>query len=115
MEVGEVTKKAPMPEHDREGFRKAALEFEGMLLAAFLQSWQHTGPFSDDKDESTGNDTMQSIAIQATGQELAKRGLLGIADMVEKCLVEHKVVAEKAPSSPLEVQPEPSVGHPPAD
>ncbi len=107
MEVAGVGPKTPAAEgRDNAEFRKAALEFEGMLLAAFLQSLQHAGPFSEE-EQSAGSDTLQSIAVQATGNALAKRGLLGIADMVEKYMAAHKLIAETGTPAPRQVQPEP--------
>lgn len=98
MQVGNIAGMTSTPEaRETAQVRKASLEFEGMLLAAFLQSWQQASPFSDE-EQSAGDDTLQSVAIQATGNALAKRGLLGIADMVERCLTAHKVIQASVPS-----------------
>jgi len=115
MEVGEVTNKAPaLDSHDGAQLRKAAREFEGMLLASLLQSWQHIGPFSEEDEQSAGQDTLESVGIQATANALASRGALGIAEMVERCL--NKASPPEVSRVTLrQVWPEPPRAHPPSD
>jgi len=91
MEVGGVGNPGiDLETHSRTDLHKTSIEFEGILLATLLQSWQHAGPFSEDEEQPAGNDTLQSVAIQATGNALAKRGQLGIAKMVERSLTAHR-------------------------
>lgn len=62
--------------------KKAATEFEAVLLSSWLEKMRE-GYGLDSKDDSMpGSDSMTSLATQAVAQALAARGGLGIAKLM---------------------------------
>jgi Rod binding domain-containing protein len=61
---------------------KAAREFEGLLLANWLQSVEEgIKAFAGDDDDS-GSDTMGAVGVQAVAKGIAERGGIGLAKML---------------------------------
>jgi len=80
--ISAVAQKSAPETPDQRRLRKAAQEFEGLLLA---ELWKESGsdisaPFGE--SSSAESETMNSLAIETMSAALAQRGGLGIARML---------------------------------
>jgi len=80
--ISDVAAKSALESPDRRKLRKAAQEFEGLLLA---ELWKESGsdisaPFGE--SSSAESESMNSLAIETMSAALAQRGGLGIARML---------------------------------
>jgi hypothetical protein len=62
--------------------KKAAQEFEGVLLSTWLEEMQKSSLGSPDAGWEPGAETLRSLGTQAVALALAQRGGLGIARMI---------------------------------
>lgn len=62
--------------------KKAAQEFEGVLLSSWLEEMQKNSLDSSDTGQEAGAETLRSLGTQAVALALAQRGGLGIAQMI---------------------------------
>jgi len=82
------TNKAPeSPAHRK--LRKAAQEFEGMLMQQLLGDFKVGFSTLGGETPMAGTDSLNSLAIQALSTALAKRGGLGIGNMLIHQLEPH--------------------------
>jgi Rod binding domain-containing protein len=65
-----------------EKLKKAAQEFEGVLLSTWLEEMQKSSLGSSRAGQEAGGETLRSLGTQAVAQALAQRGGLGIARMI---------------------------------
>jgi len=84
------------PAHKK--LRKAAREFEGMLISQLLGDF-HLSALGGDAPMA-GSDTLNSLAIQTLSTALAARGGLGIARMLVHQLEPSLNRGEQKPSYP---------------
>lgn len=70
---------AETPTHRK--LRKAAQDFESILISELLQNFHVTGSWSGETPLA-GSDTLNSLAIQTMSTALAQRGGLGIGRML---------------------------------
>lgn len=78
---------------DRKRVTKAALDFEGLLLANWLQAVDEGNRALAGNEESAGAETMGAMGMQALASGLAARGGIGLARM----LLAHLPVAADLP------------------
>ena len=76
--------KPEAPEHRK--LRKAAQDFEGILLSAWWQQMQKSFLGPSDAEREAGADTLSSLAIQSMSSALAHQGGLGLAQMLVRQL-----------------------------
>jgi hypothetical protein len=77
--------------------RKAAAEFESMLLSNWWRSMKESG-FSDDGDDTDpGKDTLDQLGMQAMSAAVANGGGLGIGAMLVRSLLSN--VSKSGPSA----------------
>jgi Rod binding domain-containing protein len=62
--------------------KKAAQEFEGVLLSSWLEEMQKSSLAPSGTGQEAGAETLRSLGSQAVGLALAQRGGLGIAQMI---------------------------------
>ena len=67
--------------------KKAASEFEGMLLAKWWSSMKDNGLGEQDDSIDPGHDTLDDMGIQAMAGAVASRGGLGIGAMLVRSLL----------------------------
>jgi Rod binding domain-containing protein len=70
---------AETPAHRK--LRKAAQDFESLLISELWQKYQASSSWSGET-QTAGSDTLNSLAIQTMSVTLAHRGGLGIAQML---------------------------------
>jgi Rod binding domain-containing protein len=70
------------PGSQLQKLKKAAQEFEGVLLASWLEEMQKSSLDSSGTGQEAGAETLRSLGTQAVAQALAQRGGLGIARMI---------------------------------
>jgi Rod binding domain-containing protein len=71
---------------DVKKIKKAASDFESMLLAKWWSSMKQSG-LSDDDSSDPGHETLDEMGIQAMSTAVANGGGLGIAAMLVKSLL----------------------------
>lgn len=73
------------------GIRKAAGEFESILLNQWLEGAESTfGTVpGGDEDEDAGDAQMKSFAVQALAKGITAAGGIGLASLVSKALATH--------------------------
>jgi Rod binding domain-containing protein len=67
--------------------KKAAYQFEGMLLAKWWSSMKDSGLGEQDDSTDPGHDTLDDMGIQAMSGAVASRGGLGIGAMLVRSLL----------------------------
>lgn len=67
--------------------KKAASEFEAMLLAKWWSSMKQSGLGGDDDSSDPGHDTLDALGMQAMSTAVASRGGLGIGAMLVHSLL----------------------------
>ena len=67
--------------------KKAATDFEAMLLAKWWSSMKDSGLGEDDDSTDPGHDTLDNMGIQAMSGAVASRGGLGIGAMLVRSLL----------------------------
>jgi Rod binding domain-containing protein len=70
------------PQSQLQKLKKAAQEFEGVLLSSWLEEMQKSSLDSSGSGQEAGAETLRSLGTQAVAQALAQRGGLGIARMI---------------------------------
>jgi Rod binding domain-containing protein len=65
---------------------RAARQFEGMLLASLLQSFQKTFSSIPGDEQDCAHSQYEYMEAEAVGSALASRGGIGLAELIEKCL-----------------------------
>jgi len=73
--------------------RKAAREFEAMLLSSWWKSMKESGLPGGEDDSDPGKDTLDQLGMQAMSAAVAKGGGIGIAAMLVKSLLTNVVTA----------------------
>ncbi|MGA8220399.1 MAG: hypothetical protein WB780_02010 [Candidatus Acidiferrales bacterium] len=88
--------------------RKAATEFESMLLSSWWGAMKQSGLPGGEDDSDPGKDTLDQMGMQAMSAAVAKGGGLGIAKMlVHALLPTANAAANGAPkTAPAEVTPD---------
>jgi Rod binding domain-containing protein len=76
--------------------RKAAREFESILISSLWKSMKTTVAGEDD---SGANETLNDVGIQAASSAIARAGGLGIAKLIVRALDNSET---KAPAQPQE-------------
>ncbi len=71
---------------ERWKLRKAAREFEAILISQMWEQFQSGLSSLAGETQPAGSDTLNSLAIQAMSMGLARRGGLGIAQMIVRQL-----------------------------
>ena len=71
---------------EQRKLKKAASDFEAMLLAKWWSSMKQSGLGTDD-DSDPGHDTLDQMGMQAMSSAVAARGGLGIASMLVHSLL----------------------------
>jgi len=86
--------------------KKAASEFEGMLLAKWWSSMKDSGLGEQDDSTDPGHDTLDDMGIQAMSGAVASRGGFGIGAMLVRSLLSNAEEdgAEKSPAAPPKPQ-----------
>ena len=79
-EVGAAAHAAETPAHRK--LRKAAQEFEGILISELLKDFQMGFSSLGASAPLTGSDTLNSLGIQALSGAMARQGGFGIAPML---------------------------------
>lgn len=81
--------------------KKAAQEFEGILINTLWSSFQQDPMFGsdDDDDSDPGAGSIRGMGLQAVSSAIANNGGLGIANMIERQLSPHAGAAEKPTSN----------------
>lgn len=83
--------------------KKAATDFEAMLLAKWWSSMKDSGLGEEDDSTDPGHDTLDNMGIQAMSSSVASRGGLGIGAMLVRSLLSN---AEKdEPKESLRIGP----------
>jgi Rod binding domain-containing protein len=81
-------KMAAMDPKKAEGVKKAAEDFEAMFLSEMLSpafdSIETGGPFGG----GHGEEVFRSLMVQEYGRQIAASGQTGIADMVQKAIID---------------------------
>ncbi len=67
--------------------KRAATEFEAMLLAKWWSSMKESGLGEQDDSTDAGHDTLDAMGIQAMSSAVASRGGLGIGAMLVRSLL----------------------------
>jgi len=67
--------------------KKAATDFEAMLLAKWWSSMKESGLGAGDDSTDPGHDTLDNMGIQAMSSAVASRGGLGIGAMLVHSLL----------------------------
>jgi Rod binding domain-containing protein len=70
----------------RQRVEKAAQEFEGQLLASWLESAEENDRAMGGEDDEAGGDTMGTMGTQALAMGIAARGGIGLAKLLLKHL-----------------------------
>lgn len=76
--------------------KKAATDFEAMLLAKWWSSMKESGLGGDDDNSDPGHDTLDEMGIQAMSTAVASRGGLGIGAMLVHSLLSNAQAAAPA-------------------
>lgn len=87
--------------------RKAATEFESMLLSSWWSAMKQSGLPGGEDDSDPGKDTLDQMGMQAMSAAVAKGGGLGIAKMlIHALLPSANAIGNGAPKpAPVEVTP----------
>lgn len=87
--------------------RKAATEFESMLLANWWKSMKESG-FGPDDSTDPGHDTLDQLGIQALSSAVASAGGLGIASMLVRGVLSNAMHRAQALDMSVPDSPAPS-------
>jgi Rod binding domain-containing protein len=85
---------------DVKKLKKAASDFEAMLLAKWWSSMKESGFGGDDDQSDPGHDTLDSMGIQAMSTAVASRGGLGIGAMLVRSLLSNAQGTDAAANPP---------------
>ena len=69
------------PQDNPEKIRKAAVDFEALMIEQILKSAREAGGAADDEEDET-NSTVRELGEQQMAQLLARNGGLGIAKIL---------------------------------
>jgi Rod binding domain-containing protein len=81
--------------------KKAAADFEAMLLAKWWSSMKESGLGGEDDSTDPGHDTLDNMGIQAMSSAVASRGGLGIGSMLVRSLLSNAEEDAPKPKPPL--------------
>lgn len=79
--------------------KKAATQFEAMLLEKWWSAMKKSGLGNDDRDGDPGQGTLDTIGMQAMSMAVANAGGIGIAAMLVRS-VQRELAAEHASRAP---------------
>jgi Rod binding domain-containing protein len=79
--------------------RKAASEFESLLLANWWSTMKEGGLSGGEEDSDPGKDTLDHLGIQAMSTAVANRGGLGIGAMLVRSLLSKVEPSDAAAST----------------
>ena len=90
---------APMVVHQGMTAADAALEFETMLLAAWMKTAREAGQLDEKQDEMTGAESYLEFAEKLLAGEMAKSNVFGFSKMISAELepLEASAAATEAP------------------
>ena len=80
--------------------RKAAIEFQSLFVEMMLKSMRETTKQDKLTGGGHGEEVYSSLLDREYAVEISKRGGLGLAEMIEKQLLEQQTGGAKAKSSP---------------
>lgn len=89
-----VAKRSAPPQEQR--LRKAAAEFESIVISSFWKSMMETFS-SDDDSGDPGHSTFQDMGIQAMSQAMGKAGGLGLSQMLVNQLEQKLAKSNQSP------------------
>lgn len=78
--------------------RRAAAEFEGMLLSKWWSTMRESG-FGDSDQTDPGHDTLDQLGMQSLSSAVAADGGIGLGDMLVRGLLSNFAGGAKAPPS----------------
>jgi Rod binding domain-containing protein len=81
-------KSKPVESVDEKKLKKAAGDFESILLSSMWKSMKQSFGDSNDGDSDPGASTLDDMGIEAMSQAVGKAGGLGIGNMIIKQLGE---------------------------
>jgi flagellar protein FlgJ len=107
MDVAGVDLRTPSKDQNPQQLRQAAEELEGLFLGLLLKSMRGTVSEGGLFKEGTDSKMYKDMFDQEVGRSLARRGGIGLADMIvrDQVLREASTTREK----PTESQPTPEV------
>ena len=96
MELGAATavsstRHSPLTAAQDAKIKKAAAEFESVLLSSLLQNLE--GSFAGEDSNGVGGGNWTEFGVQAIGAAMAKSGGIGIARMIAPYLQRHATTA----------------------
>ncbi len=85
-----IIKAEPKPTTDKEDrkLKESAKQLEGLFLSFMLKAMEKTVPKFDDKKDSNTMVTMMFSMV--LGQDLARKGGVGLSDFIYKNMKEHQ-------------------------
>jgi len=93
-----VNPQAVPPEEKK--LRKAATEFEAMLLSSWWSAMKQSGLPGGEDDSDPGKETLDQLGMQAMSAAVAKGGGLGIGNMLVRSLLGSTGAAKTSGSKP---------------
>ncbi len=81
--------------------RKAASEFESLLLANWWSTMKQSGLSRGEEDSDPGKDTLDHLGIQAMCAAVANGGGFGIGAMLVRSLLPHVESPKSVPAPPV--------------
>lgn len=82
--------------------KRAATEFEAMLLAKWWSSMKESALGEQDDSTDAGHDTLDAMGVQAMSSAVASRGGLGIGAMLVRSLLSNaEEGGAETPAAPL--------------
>ena len=79
-------KSKPVESADQKKLKKAAGDFESILLSSMWKSMKKSFGDSNDSDSDAASGTIDDLGIEAMSQAVGKAGGLGIGNMIIKHL-----------------------------
>lgn len=84
---GAAPAKAGLGSADIEKLKKAASEFEAMLLSSWWSAMKESGLSSGDDSFDAGRDTLDQLGMQAMSSAVAEGGGIGLGAMLVRGLL----------------------------
>ncbi len=93
-----TVKSAPKPTTDKEDkkLKESAKQLEGLFLTFMLKAMEKTIPKFDDKEQSNNLANMMFSTVM--GEDLARKGGMGLADFIYQNMKEHQSENIKMPT-----------------
>jgi Rod binding domain-containing protein len=76
-----------MSSSEEKKLRKAATEFEAMLLSSWWSAMKQSGLPGGEDDSDPGRETLDQLGMQAMSAAVAKGGGIGIGNMLVRSLL----------------------------